>query len=154
MRRGLQEIKDAGELRAILDSAQYASLGLTDSKVPYVVPLNFGYEWGKQPVFYFHGATQGRKMDMIRANPNAAALFVGGAKLLPGDAPCSNSFEFESVLAEGKIDIIVDPDAKRKALEAIVKRYTQMKGEFKPEYFARVAVFRLVADVVRGKSNG
>jgi nitroimidazol reductase NimA-like FMN-containing flavoprotein (pyridoxamine 5'-phosphate oxidase superfamily) len=153
MRRALQEITNEQNLRAILQAANYASLGLTDGKSPYVVPMSFGYEWGKPPIFYFHGAAQGRKIDLIRANPRACVTFVSGNKFVPADSPCNASCTYNSIIAEGDLEFLTDPQAKKKALEFIVKQYTEMKGHFNADSLKRVTVFRLIPTNLRGKSH-
>ena len=62
MRRKDREITDPGEIRAIVERAKVLHLGLNGEERPYVVPLHYGVEWEEGlPVFYVHGAKEGRK---------------------------------------------------------------------------------------------
>lgn len=67
MRRQDREIKDPEKILSIIAACPYCHLGFSDQGKPYVVPVNFGYavEDGRT-VFYFHGAREGRKIDLIR----------------------------------------------------------------------------------------
>ena len=69
MRRELQ-ITDINEIKEILDKGTVLHLGLVDGDEPYVVPMNYGYTLvdGKLTI-YLHGATAGRKLDIMRVNP-------------------------------------------------------------------------------------
>lgn len=75
-------------------------LGLQDGDAPYVVPVNYGFavEDGKR-VLYFHGAGAGKKLDLLRRNPNAAFCVDLDLGLLRGRQACSCSFRYESVMA-------------------------------------------------------
>ena len=62
MRRKDLEIRDRDILSGMLDLAEILHLAIKNEPFPYVVPLNFGYEWeGDTLVFYFHCAKEGLK---------------------------------------------------------------------------------------------
>ena len=65
MRRNEREIKDREEMEAIIQRAQVCRIGLSEKDVPYIVPMDFGY---KGNCLYFHCASEGKKLDMIRQN--------------------------------------------------------------------------------------
>ena len=45
-------------------------VGMADGSRIYIVPMNFGYEFeGDSLILYFHGAGEGRKLELIRKNP-------------------------------------------------------------------------------------
>ena len=67
MRRKDREITDPEKIRAVIGECAVCRLGLADGKRVYVVPVNFGHvEEAGRHVLYFHGAKEGRKMDLIR----------------------------------------------------------------------------------------
>ena len=58
MRRKDLEIRDRELLSGMLDLAEILHLAIKNEPFPYIVPLNFGYQWeGDTLVFYFHCAT-------------------------------------------------------------------------------------------------
>ena len=64
-----REITDPEKIRAVIGECAVCRLGLADGKRVYVVPVNFGHvEEAGRHVLYFHGAKEGRKMDLIRQN--------------------------------------------------------------------------------------
>ena len=69
MRRREQEVTEQKEIIHILDTGKVLHLGLVDQGKPYIVPMNYGYAFEEDKlVFYVHGALEGRKLDVIRAN--------------------------------------------------------------------------------------
>ena len=154
MRFAAREVTDDDHLRSILDGCTHANVGLVgpDGK-PYVVPLSFGYHWGKDPVLFFHSANAGRKVEAITHNQSACATFVKTSELIPAPEgnPCGASMRFESLIAEGEIEVITDPEEKNQALAAIMSHYKQPTGPFKDAVLAKTNVYRLVAKNLCGK---
>ena len=71
MKRKDREVKELSEICGILDQCTVCTISLptdeADNQIPYVLPLSFGYEiTDGKPVFYFHCAREGRKIDLIR----------------------------------------------------------------------------------------
>jgi len=90
MTRREREITDRESILQILDSARVVHLGMVDGDEPYVVPMNYGYtmdEEGKLTL-YLHGATQGRKLDVMRKNPKVFLAMECGVQPFPGDVAC------------------------------------------------------------------
>jgi len=78
MRRSEREIKDTGEIEAVIRQAQVCRVAFAAGDSPYIVPVSFGYQ---DSCLYFHSAPEGRKMDILRLNPRvcfekAAALNI------------------------------------------------------------------------------
>ena len=83
MRRKDREVRDRTLLSGMLDMAEVLCVAMKNEPFPYIVPLNFGYEWrGDELVFYFHSAKEGMKLNLLRADPRVAvnaAAFVSYA---------------------------------------------------------------------------
>ena len=67
MRRKDREITDSDRIQEIIDACQCMRIAFADGACAYIVPVNFGYDKAGK-AFYFHGAAQGRKIDLIRQN--------------------------------------------------------------------------------------
>ena len=72
MRRNDREVTDIAKISDIISKCHCCRLGFYDAGKVYIVPLNFGYEetngtW----IFYFHGAAEGRKIDLIKQTHHA-----------------------------------------------------------------------------------
>ena len=86
MRRKDREITDPGEIRAIVERAKVLHLGLNGEERPYVVPLHYGVEWEEGlPVFYVHGAKEGRKLALLRRDGRVfVEIDAAGARVSGG----------------------------------------------------------------------
>lgn len=73
MRRSDREITDYNEMLEVIRKCNVCRLVLNDGEYPYVVPLNFGMEIeNNKLVFYFHGAREGKKYELMRKNNKAS----------------------------------------------------------------------------------
>ena len=141
------QITDEGKSRAILDTAKVLHLGLCVDNEPYVVPMNYGYtmENGKM-VVYLHSALLGKKLDMIRANPNV--FFEMDCDMTPfeGEKPCQYGLGYSSIMGCGTAQIVEDVEEKIKAMSALMKTQTGKDFSFNERLVSIVAVIRI--DVV------
>ena len=76
------------------------------------MPVNFGYDKAGK-AFYFHGAAQGRKIDLIRQNGYAGFEMDTDHRLVTADEACGFSFEYSSIVGKGRITMVDDPEEKR-----------------------------------------
>jgi len=83
---------------------------------PYAVPLSYVFH---DQCIYFHCATEGHKLDNIRANPAVSFCVVGKTRTLPGEF----ATEYESAVAFGTAREIEDEE-KREALVKLLKKYS------------------------------
>ena len=78
MRRSNREITDRNEILQVMERCDVCRLALNDGEYPYILPLNFGMEQaGEQIILYFHGATEGKKLDLIAKDPRERLLHYG-----------------------------------------------------------------------------
>ena len=83
MRRSDREVTDIDQIMEIVDQAKILHLGMFAEGYPYVVPLHYGYEYENGVLtFYLHSAGEGRKMDLIRANPNVCVELEANVELV------------------------------------------------------------------------
>ncbi|MGN0813813.1 MAG: pyridoxamine 5'-phosphate oxidase family protein [Candidatus Coproplasma sp.] len=102
MRKSQREVKDLERIIKIIDRCTTLRLGLYGEDYPYVVPLSYGYkiENGK-PVFYFHCATEGKKLNLIeRDNRACAELDILNCY---ADTGHSLTADYESVICFGRV---------------------------------------------------
>jgi uncharacterized protein len=150
MRRKEREIKDREAIDAIIRECRVCRLGLSDGGQPYVVPLSFGYD-GES--FYFHGASTGRKIDILRANNRVCfELDILGA-LRPSDEACRWSAGYRSVIGFGIAEIVELPEAKRKILGVIMAQYSDETFSFTDEAVHRTTVIKVHVDSITGKQS-
>ena len=152
MRRKDREITGLAEIMEILSRCQVCRLGMCQKGMTYVVPLNFGVEReGERLVLYFHGAREGKKLDIIRENPQVCVEFDGEHRLLEGETACAHSFAYESVIGFGKAEILESHEEKAQGLAVILRSLTGKEFTFTPEQTQSVAVLRVALEEVAGK---
>jgi len=67
MRRKNLEEKDINVIEDILKECKVCRISLCCDGVPYIVPMNFGYDLKENNLtLYFHSALKGRKTDGIK----------------------------------------------------------------------------------------
>ena len=125
MRRDEFNINDKNSINEILQTCEYGTLSLISEGKPYVVALNFVFF---ENSIFFHGAKEGKKIEAINSNPNAAFLVVKPYSFIPSYfsdtmAACPATQFFASVLIEGKLKFIEDGYKKAEVLNALMKKF-------------------------------
>ena len=155
MRRKDREVTDQKKILEIIQSCSCCRLGFYDEGEIYIVPLNFGYEEtnGKK-IFYFHGAVEGRKIQLVQKKPHVSFELDTDHEVLPGDIACQYSMRYKSVMGSGKIEPIESIDEKYRALNIIMQHYTGNDNwNFSHSMLHSVFVFRLVVDTLSCKER-
>lgn len=155
MRRKDREITDPQRIDEIISDCQCCRLGLCDRGRAYIVPLSFGLvrEAGRR-VFYFHGAKEGRKLDLIRQTGWAGFEMDTHYKLNESEKACGYSARFRSVIGGGRVSIVEAPEEKRAGLEAIMLQNTgRGRWVFSPEMLEAVCVFKLEVEELSCKEH-
>lgn len=130
MTRRERQVTDIDEIREILDKSQVVHLGMVDGDEPYVVPMNYGYtmdEDGKL-CLYLHGATQGRKLDVMRKNPKVFISMECDVEPFSGDVACRYGMAYRSLMGRGTAVFLEEPQEKIQAMIQLMK--TQTGGDF------------------------
>lgn len=138
MRRKDREITELNKICEVMEKCICLHLGLNDNGKVYIVPLNYGYVL-KDEIFtiYFHGAREGRKVDVIRDNPMVGFEMECGYELKGNIAACDHTASYQSIIGEGKVSIIENLEEKKMALNRIMLHNTG-KGDWNfPEIMLR-----------------
>lgn len=158
MRRKDREITDFDKMLAIMEQCDCCRLGFKDGDSVYIVPVNFGYEEknGKLTL-YFHGAKTGKKIDLIKAQPQPHIGFEMDTKheLTTHKIACGYSYLYQSILGEGDISLIENTSEKLSALQCIMSHYSgKTEWDFKEEMADSVAVIKLEVTAWSCKAHG
>ena len=139
-----REVTDPQKIRYILDTAKVLHLGMVDGDEPYVLPMNYGYtlEDG-QLTFYLHGATKGRKLDVIRANPKVFFSLECDVVPFEGDRPCQYGTTYASVMGRGIAEIVEDVEEKCQAMTVLMRSQTGKEFTFNEKLVSIVGVIRI-----------
>lgn len=151
MRRSDREIKDFEEIVEVIKKCEICRLALNDEEYPYILPLNFGMQLDNgKIVFYFHGATEGKKYELIARNNKASFEMDCSTKLVTilEDGNCT--MEYESVIGQGTVEILPDEE-KERALDILMKHYHKEDFPYNKAVIPRTTVFKMTVDTCTGK---
>jgi len=146
--------QDSLDLQSIIDTCEVCFMGMVDQDgLPYVLPFNFGYEHG---TFYLHSAKTGRKMDVLKNNPNVCLAFSTDHRLFKRHetVACSYGYDYRSIVAFGRLEFIEDYDAKVLALNIIMRKYTGRDFSYNSPAVNNVAVYKVAPSNIQGKISG
>lgn len=154
LRRSEKALTDPATLRAIIQAQDYLTLALCKDNIPYLVTLNYGYDTAANCV-YFHCASEGKKMDYLRANPNVWGQIIEDHGYRPGH--CDHAFR--TVQFWGEVTWLTSPEAKRRALDVILAQLEPAPDRVRQQQvndaaLARVAIGKITFAGMSGKENG
>lgn len=156
MRRSDREVLDESKILEIIDSCKVIHLAVFDDLAPYVLPLNFGYEVkGDEYVFYIHCAKEGKKLDLIRRNPNVGFEMECAVQLTAADKtnPCTYGCNYKSVVGKGRAEIVEDIDEKCHALKLLMLHNANKDFDFGKEQAECVGIIRVTSEDLRAKAR-
>ncbi|MBR5267353.1 MAG: pyridoxamine 5'-phosphate oxidase family protein [Lachnospiraceae bacterium] len=144
MTRREREVTDPQAIQAILDKGQIVHIAMIDGDEPYLVPMNYGYvmEEGKLTL-YVHGATEGRKLDVLRVNPKVFIEIDCDITPIEGKVACQYGTSYSSIMGTGKAVIVDDVEEKMNALSILMKTQTGKDFEFNEKLVSIVSVIRI-----------
>lgn len=125
MRLKKREITDPEILREILESCEVVRIGAMDEEGMFIVPMNYGYDVREEDgtlhvCLYLHGAKEGRKAAAFAADPRVAVEMDYNHEVITGDYTCAYSYAYRSIMGNGTITEVTDPEAEKKGLEKIM----------------------------------
>lgn len=150
MRRNEKQITDMNEVAQILEQAQVCRLAMVDRGRPYVVPLNFGY---RDRSLYFHSAPEGRKIDVLKADPHVCFEVDELVKINKAARACDWGVSFKSVIGTGIARILEAPAEKKSGLDIIMAHYSGRPFDYSEEMLAKTAVVQVTIHEMTGKQG-
>jgi nitroimidazol reductase NimA-like FMN-containing flavoprotein (pyridoxamine 5'-phosphate oxidase superfamily) len=151
MRRAEKEITEKSEIEAILREAVVCRLAMSENDRPYIVPLSFGY---KDNALYFHGAKEGKKIDILKKNPWVCFEIDLHAEPVKAEDACFWGMKFKSVIGFGKAFFIEEDTEKEKALTVIMSQYSDAAYIFDENFIRATAVVKVEIESMTGKRSG
>ena len=146
-------ITDPAEITRIVAGQKFLTLALCAENEPYLVTLSHAFD-AEHKCFYFHCAPSGRKLDLIRANPQVYGQVLEDC----GYVPTECEHKYRTVQFEGKAELVADPDEKLRALQLLIGRLEPEPEPVKvrllrPERLTGVAVIRVTVTGWSGKQG-
>ncbi len=150
MRRHEKEITAKGELEQVLWQGRVCHLAIPDDPLPYLIPLNYGYQDG---ALYFHSAPQGRKIELLKKQQQACFSVTIDYGIIEAERACSWGARFTCIMGSGRIEFIEDPQQKLAALHILMAQYSDQTFSFEQVQVDAALVFKLVIETMSGKQS-
>lgn len=149
MRRKDRELTGRENIEPILQACKVCRVAMVSDGKPYVVPLNFGYEWDDGGLtLYFHSGLRGKKIDAMRENPAVCfEMECENGVIDGGDTACKYSYAFTSIIGEGTMRFAQNNEEKRKGFDVIMRHLTGRDGwTYSDAHLSVAEVFWVHAD--------
>ena len=156
MRQSKRQVTDKATICAMLDAIDTIHVAMHDEPFPYVVPLNFGFDYeydeatGKLTL-WFHSAPRGRKLDAIRAAAGGrlpvAFTMQTDCEVVAGRTTCNWGEAFKSIVGNGTASLVEDLDECRHGLQTLMAQQAHMPNvEFTDAQVRSVTVWKIESD--------
>ena len=138
--------------RFLLQTSEYGVLSMIDKdSLPYAVPLNF--VWDNASSVYIHCATEGKKLEALKQNPDVSFCIIGNVHLLPDKF----TTEYESIIMKGKACVNISDSEKHNAIELLLQKLSPNDVETGRKYaeksFHRTQIIRIDFTEFSGKTK-
>jgi uncharacterized protein len=154
MRLSEFEIKEKADLVDIIERADVCRIAFAVEETPYIVALNFGYEWDDTLRLYAHGAGEGRMIDCMKKNPFVCFQMDIDHGLFRGKGACEWGMTYKSIVGYGTLATIEDADERKKALDLIMTHYgSKGSNAYDDKALRATSIFRIEASEVAGKKR-
>ncbi|MBM4456638.1 MAG: pyridoxamine 5'-phosphate oxidase family protein [Chloroflexi bacterium] len=108
---------DRAELLEIIAGQRWMTLAMIADGRPYLATMNYGFDAARD-CFYFHGATAGKKVAAMIANPDVWGQVIEDRGYVTGK--CDHAYR--SVHFAGRVVFLEDEDEKRQALTLMIRQ--------------------------------
>jgi uncharacterized protein len=136
-------------------------LGMSESGVPYAVPVN--YIWFNGSI-YFHGMGSGRKNDILFKNPFVCFTVYEEQGTVTDPVPCHADTAYMSVMLFGPAEKLTDSGEAAAVLQKMVEKYMPgfynyaLSGTMVQKYRSSldgnaVSVYRVIPQKITAKEN-
>ena len=143
--------EDRNTVESIIRKAQVCRIALSDDDQPYIIPVSFGYE---DNTLYFHCSKKGKKIDILKKNNTVCFEMDVDFELVEAEKACAWSIKYRGVIGFGKAYLVEDLEGKRKALDAIMRQYSDKPYEYPEATLEITGVVRIEVERVTAKVAG
>ena len=105
-----------------INKIRVGHISTRDGNQPFINPTSFWYSKEDHEV-YFHSNAVGRMRFNAENNPETCFECYRSGRLLPSNLALEVSFQYECVIAFGRIRVIKDIDEKRDVLNELLQKY-------------------------------
>ncbi|MGX7205832.1 pyridoxamine 5'-phosphate oxidase family protein [Enterococcus pingfangensis] len=157
MRRKKRQVTDLTAIKDFVEVSQIVRIAMNGEEYPYVVPVNFGYEWNEDKLILFvHGASEGEKINRIKNDPKVSVEMDGNHQLIQGSMDAATySYAYQSLIGFGQAEILADLADKRHALHRLMAHAAkgQPFDEIPEKMLNRTGVIKITLNSYTMKEN-
>jgi uncharacterized protein len=139
------------QVESLLKEAVVVRLALCDGDLPYIVPVNFGFDGDK---LYFHSGNKGSKVAIIEKNPRVAFELDADVAVVRKEEACKWSMRYRSIVGTGTARLITDESGKKKGLDSLM--FHHAPGEtfsYSDGMMSAVNVYEITVDSLRYRES-
>lgn len=154
------ECTDQEKINKFLHVTETGYLGVCTEDIPYVVPLNYVWFEGK---IYFHGATEGRKMEILKKNANVCFTVSECLGTMTDLVPAKTDTAYMSVMIFGKATQVTElanaTAVMQKMLEKYVPNYYSQPlspahvEKYRSSMGSKTSIMEIVPEILTAKEN-
>ena len=145
-------------IRHFLHHAQVGYIATHWDEQPFINPSIFWYDPSRHEL-YFHSNVIGRVRANAERHPQVCFAASRSGRLLPSNVALEFSIQYESVIVFGKVRLLEELEAKRRALYGLIQKYfpemTPGK-DYRPitdQELKRTSVYAIAIESWSGKRN-
>ena len=150
MRRSDKEITDKKAIEDIILRSKVCKLAMCEENMPYIVPMCFGF---KNNTLYFHSAPKGKKIEILKKNPNVCFEFELLTQVIKSAKACKWGMKYRSVIGFGKASFIAEDDLKQQAFDIIMNQYTDGSFIYEKALLRSVVIIKVEIHSMTGKQS-
>lgn len=150
--------RDDAWIRALLQRGEIAHVATRWDEQLFQTPTNYWYDEAEH-VIVFHSNIAGRVRANLERHPALCLEVSEYGRFLASNDPLEASVQYRSVIVFGRAQVLVDPDAQRRALTGLLGKYFPQLAvgrEIMPigdAALARTSVYAVSIDEWSGKEN-
>lgn len=155
MRRTDRKMTNKNDLIEILQKADVCRIAISAQPAPYIIPLNFGYNWDENLELFFHCAAEGRKLQLLSENNIVGFEIDIDHELIKSEKACNWGMKYTSIIGFGKITEVLDELDKKAGLDRIMKHYgfVDKNIEYDKIVLRNTKVLKLDVQEITGKQK-
>jgi nitroimidazol reductase NimA-like FMN-containing flavoprotein (pyridoxamine 5'-phosphate oxidase superfamily) len=150
MRRSEKEITDKKAIEEIISRSKVCKLAMCEGNSPYIVPMCFGF---KDNTLFFHSAPKGKKIEILKTNPNVCFEFEILTQVIQSAKACKWGMKYRSVIGFGTAGFITDDDLKRQAFDIIMNQYADGSFSYEEASLKSVIIIKVDIHSMTGKQS-
>jgi len=149
--QAIKDVESEKIMEEIIKSCDICHVGMVDGQTPYVLGFNFGFQ---NNIIYLHCAKEGKKIDILRKNPNVCVSFSADYKIFARHehVACSWRMRYRSILAYGKVEFVNDYDEKLAGLAIFMNQYSAENFVFNKPSVDNIVILKIKVDEWTGRT--